>query len=135
MLETNTTSFICMDSIDGWFKRPYVSYGACVQIFRVACRPLIFLDGTFLNDRYKGTLLVATAYGANNRLFPLAFCVYDTENEGNWDWFLRRLRHMLYEEVAQPYSPSHQLVFISNSKRGYFNQLNSIFPMCAPSQG
>ena len=69
----NPGSFISIDIVNNWFKALYVSYGACVEDFQDAYRHLLFSDGTFLKDRYKGTLLEATAYDDNNGLFPLAF--------------------------------------------------------------
>ena len=81
----NPSSFISIDVVDSRFKWLYGCYGACVEGFRTACIPLLFLDGTFLKDCYKGTFLVATAYNDNNRLFPLAFCVCNIEDEGKWD--------------------------------------------------
>ena len=92
-----------------------------------------FLDDTFLKDCYKDTLLTATAYDGDNKLFTLAFCVSDIKDDGNWDWFLMGLRQMLYEEVPEPYAPPKQLMFISNSdtrigksvERYYLNMLHS----------
>lgn len=48
VLETNHGSFISIDVVNGQFKRLYVSYGAWVEGFRAAYRPLLFLDGIFL---------------------------------------------------------------------------------------
>ncbi|KAK9284049.1 hypothetical protein L1049_012309 [Liquidambar formosana] len=44
----------------GRFKRVFVSFYACIYGFWY-CRPMLFLDGTFLKGRYKGNLLAATA--------------------------------------------------------------------------
>ena len=117
MLETNSGSFISLESENGQFTRLYMSYAICVEGFRTACRPLIFLDDIFLKDCYKSTLLAATAYDRDNGLFPLAFCVCDIENENNWDLFIRGLRQMLYE-VPDPYASPHQLVFTSDANKG-----------------
>ena len=43
------------------------------------CRPVISIDGTFLTGQFKGTLLVAIASDANNRLMPLAFALVEAE--------------------------------------------------------
>ena len=56
------------------------------------CRPVISIDGTFLIGQYKGTLLVAIASDANNRVLPLTFALVEVENNDNWEWFLRLLR-------------------------------------------
>jgi len=97
VLETNPSSFISINVANGWFKRLFVSYGAWIEGFRATYRPLMSLHGIFLKDRYKYTLLATTIYDNDNRLFPLDFCVCDIEDEGNWDWFLQRLRKILYE--------------------------------------
>jgi hypothetical protein len=56
------------------------------------CRPVISVDGTFLTGQYRGTLLVAVANDANNRLVPLAFAFVEVENNNNWQWFFHLLR-------------------------------------------
>ena len=53
-----------MDAITGRFKRLFVSFFGCINGFQF-CRPLLFLDGTFLKGRYKGMLLAATAKDGN----------------------------------------------------------------------
>ncbi|RXH84341.1 hypothetical protein DVH24_027240 [Malus domestica] len=46
------------------FKRLFVSYYGCIEGFRF-CRPLLILDGTFVKNNYKGTLLAATGKNGN----------------------------------------------------------------------
>ncbi|KAK9284680.1 hypothetical protein L1049_023856 [Liquidambar formosana] len=60
--KTNLRSIIEIDydSNIGRFKRVFVSFYACIYGFWY-CRPIVFLDGTFLKGRYKGNLLAATA--------------------------------------------------------------------------
>lgn len=53
------------DSDTGHFKRCFISFGAAFEAFEY-CRPLIFLDGTFMTGKYKGHLLAATAKDGNN---------------------------------------------------------------------
>jgi len=78
----------------------------------------LYFFGQYLSkDRYKGTLLTATAYNGDNGLLPLAFCVRDIENEDNWNWFISGLREMLYE-IYEPYAQPHQLVFMSDADKG-----------------
>ena len=36
-------------------------------------RWVIVVDGTFLKNKYKGVLLVATAVDGNSNLYPIAF--------------------------------------------------------------
>ncbi|XP_073121008.1 uncharacterized protein [Henckelia pumila] len=48
--------------------------------------PLIFLDGTHIKNKYKGSILVAVAKDANDDLFTLAYAVVDADNDCNWHW-------------------------------------------------
>ncbi|XP_020263043.1 uncharacterized protein LOC109839024 [Asparagus officinalis] len=94
--------------------------------FLSGCRPLLFLDGTFLKDRYKGMLLSAIAYDGNQGIFPLAYCICDQENLMNWKWFLQDLWSILYER-ADPYNPPHQLVIISDADKGIKESVKEYF--------
>jgi len=85
------------------------------------------LDGTFFKDRYKDKLLATIAYDSDNGLFPLAFCVCDIENEDNWNWFISGLRKMLYK-VPKPYTPPHQLEFMSDANKGLGSTIERYFP-------
>ncbi|XP_020271073.1 uncharacterized protein LOC109846259 [Asparagus officinalis] len=115
--ETNPGSYICIDQNEGRFKRLFICYAACIVGFLNGCRPLLFLDGTFLKDRYKGLLLSAVAYDGDQGIFPLAYCICDQENVDNWSWFLQGLWSILYER-PDPYNPPHQLVIISDADKG-----------------
>ncbi|XP_020264543.1 uncharacterized protein LOC109840345 [Asparagus officinalis] len=115
--ETNPGSYICIDQNEGRFKRLFICYAACIVGFLNGCRPLLFLDGTFLKDRYKGLLLSAVAYDGDQGIFPLAYCICDQENVDNWRWFLQGLWSILYER-PDPYNPPHQLVIISDADKG-----------------
>ncbi|XP_020263205.1 uncharacterized protein LOC109839185 [Asparagus officinalis] len=84
---------------------------------RFRCRPLLFLDGTFIKDRYRGILLSATGYDGNQRIFPLTYCVCNQENEVNRKWFLQGLWILLYDR-KNPYQPPHRLVIIFNADKG-----------------
>ena len=55
------------------------------------CRPVICIDGTHINGKYKGKLLVAMGINADNKIFSLAFAIIDEETLASWSWFLRNL--------------------------------------------
>ncbi|XP_020272593.1 uncharacterized protein LOC109847765 [Asparagus officinalis] len=59
--QMNPGSYICIDQNEGRFRRLFICYAACIQGFLNGCRPLLFLDGTFLKDRYNGMLLSTIA--------------------------------------------------------------------------
>ncbi|KAL7169550.1 hypothetical protein ACSBR2_034559 [Camellia fascicularis] len=76
-----------VDESSGCFRRLFVAFHGCLYGFQF-CRPLLFVDDTFLKGRYKGHLLAATSKDGNQGLFPLAFAIVDAENQDNWMWFL-----------------------------------------------
>ncbi|XP_020254373.1 uncharacterized protein LOC109831464 [Asparagus officinalis] len=124
---TNPGSRVVIDADDGRFRRLFISYNACIEGFIAGCRPLLFLDGTFIKDRYRGILLSATGYDGNQGIFPLAYCVCDQENEVNWKWFLQGLWTLLYDR-ENPYQPPHRLVMISDADKGIRAAVEEFFP-------
>ncbi|CAL2227495.1 unnamed protein product [Prunus armeniaca] len=46
------------------FQRIFICFKASIEGFRW-CRPMLFIDGTFVTNKYKGTLLGATAKNGN----------------------------------------------------------------------
>ncbi|XP_028079644.1 uncharacterized protein LOC114281398 [Camellia sinensis] len=76
VMQKNPNSYINFefDQKIGRFVRYFISFRACIDGFN-HCRPLLFLDGTFLKGRFKGNLLAVTAKEANQGLFPvLCYC-------------------------------------------------------------
>ncbi|XP_030936662.1 uncharacterized protein LOC115961901 [Quercus lobata] len=67
------------------------SFGPSIDGFKY-CKPVISIDGTHLYGKYQGKLLVAMATDANNKIFPLAFAIVDSESGSSWRWFLQCLR-------------------------------------------
>ena len=45
-----------------------------------------------MSGPYGGALFSATAYDANDSMFPLAFGVMSSENYEDWLWFLEKLK-------------------------------------------
>ncbi|KAK9281019.1 hypothetical protein L1049_003911 [Liquidambar formosana] len=62
VMKTNPGSFVEIDydTNSRRFKRVFVAFSACIHGFN-HCRPMLFLNGTFLKARYKGNLLATTA--------------------------------------------------------------------------
>ncbi|XP_020270844.1 uncharacterized protein LOC109846034 [Asparagus officinalis] len=125
--KTNPGSYIHVEQNEGRFSKLFICYAACINGFLNGCRPLIFLDGTFLKDRFKGILLSAVAYDGNQGIFPLAYCICDQENTVNWNWFLQGLWSILYER-PDPYNPPHKLVIISDADKGIREAVRKYFP-------
>ncbi|XP_012844569.1 PREDICTED: uncharacterized protein LOC105964607 [Erythranthe guttata] len=103
------------------FNRCFFSFGACLSGFKF-CRPIRFLDGTFLKSRYKGILLSAMAKDARNGLYPVAFAVVREENDSNWNYFMEHLKCCI--------SSDRVLTFVSDRQHGILEAVKNIFPNC-----
>ncbi|KAL6579172.1 hypothetical protein OROMI_009388 [Orobanche minor] len=75
----------------------FFAFKACLDGFK-KCRPMLFIDGTFMIGRAKGTLLGATAKDGDNGLLPVAIAILSAENTSNWVWFLEKLRDFVHHE-------------------------------------
>ena len=106
------------------FGRAFWAFEQCVRAFE-HCRPVIAIDGTFLTGQYKGTLLVAIATDANNRVFPLAFDLVEVENNDNWEWFLPLLR-------TKVLPAEREICVISDRNQGILNAVEIDIPGHAP---
>ncbi|XP_028082822.1 uncharacterized protein LOC114284130 [Camellia sinensis] len=105
-----------VDESNGCFRRLFVAFHGCLYGFQF-CRPLLFVDGTFLKERYKGHLLAATS---KNGLFPLAFAIVNAENQDNWMWFLSQL--------LKAVGSGRRLTFVSDRQHGLLDALSVVFP-------
>ncbi|XP_021727185.1 uncharacterized protein LOC110694320 [Chenopodium quinoa] len=73
------------------FERVFWVFDPCIENFKHYI-PVIYIDGTHLYGKYKGTLLVAISVDASFQEFPLAFAVVEGENTSSWSWFLGCIR-------------------------------------------
>ena len=64
------------------FKRMFFSFKPCIDGFK-HCKPVIYVDGTFLYGKYKSVLLTADAVDGNNSILSLAFALVEKENKEN----------------------------------------------------
>ena len=56
------------------------------------CRPVLFVDGTFLTGMYKGQMLTCIGVDANNQVVPIAFAFVESGNAESWLWFLSLIK-------------------------------------------
>lgn len=57
----------------------FVVYATYVNGFKLGCKMILFVYGTYLSKLYKGVMLVACALDANNNLFNFAYAIVVTE--------------------------------------------------------
>ncbi|XP_028100493.1 uncharacterized protein LOC114299860 [Camellia sinensis] len=122
VMEYNPRSYVNLEfdaSNKRRFNRLFISFKACIARFNYCCL-LLFLDGTFLKERFKGNLLTATAKDGNKGLFPMAFVIVDSENASNWKWFLQNLANIV--------DGSRSLTFVLDRHVGLLESIPVIFP-------
>lgn len=69
--------------------------------WKVGCRPLIGVDGTFLKGKARGILLTAVGIDADEAIYPIAFAVCSKENTHTWKWFFEWLKRSLELDNGQ----------------------------------
>src|SRR5438105_7949596 len=80
-------------------QRVFFCLGACVRAFQYSL-PVLYIDGTFLTEKYKDQILTAIGVDGNNQVLPIVFAFVENENTGSWYWFLEHVkRHVV---VARP---------------------------------
>src|ERR1051325_9811735 len=80
-----------------FFKYMFMAIGPCVRGFKHCIRPVIVMDGTFLKNKFRGQLIVATCLDGNNQIYPLAFGIVDRKNDASIKWFLEKLKDAIGE--------------------------------------
>jgi hypothetical protein len=57
---------------------------------------VILVDGTFLTEKYKDTLMMAAAVDLEDQIVPMTFALVEGENNSSWSWFMRILRTQVF---------------------------------------
>ncbi|KAM6585472.1 hypothetical protein CsatB_012474 [Cannabis sativa] len=104
---------------DDSFKYAFVALNAAIKGWP-NCKPIIVVDGTFLKAAYGGTLLTANTQDAESKIFPLAYCIVDSENDKSWEWFLKKIREAFGVRECQ--------CLISNRHESIIKATRKVFP-------
>ncbi|XP_050222579.1 uncharacterized protein LOC126672668 [Mercurialis annua] len=104
---------------DNRFEYAFMALDASIKGWKY-CRPVMVVDGTFLKSTYGGTMLTAIAQNASGKLFPLAFCIADSENNASWEWF--------FVKIKQAFGVREGLTIISNRCDSIANTINEVYP-------
>ncbi|XP_013617663.1 PREDICTED: uncharacterized protein LOC106324199 [Brassica oleracea var. oleracea] len=94
--DPSTVTRLQIDEL-GRFMYVFLAFGASVNGFPFM-RKVVVVDGTFLNGKYKGTLLTSLAQDGNFQIFPIAFAVVDTENDDSWHLFFTQLKLLIPDD-------------------------------------
>jgi hypothetical protein len=75
-----------------------------MKAFKHYC-DVLSIDGTFLTEKYEGTMLIVIGIDANRQLVTLAFAIVEKENNSSWGWFLRLVQRVVV-------GPEHEICVI-----------------------
>ncbi|KAI3720870.1 hypothetical protein L2E82_31868 [Cichorium intybus] len=104
------------------FHRMYICFKAVKDGWKVGCRRVIGLDGSFLKGQCKGEMLTAIGRDANNQVYPIAWAVVDIENKPNWKWFLELIEDDLGLDGGRG------MCVISDQHKGLLEATKEILP-------
>ncbi|XP_004488438.1 uncharacterized protein [Cicer arietinum] len=101
------------------FHRLFWAYVPCISAFKF-CKLIVQVDGTWLYNKYKGTLLVVVAQDGNDNIIPIAYALVEGETKEAWGFFFRNLRSHV--------TPQANICLISDrheSIKSAYNNLNN----------
>lgn len=104
------------------FKYMFIAFSASIHGFRFM-RKVVVVDGTFLQGKYKGTLLIATTQDGNFNIFPIAFAIVDTENDESWEWFFTQLHRVIPDD--------EELAVISDRHGSISRAIAKVYPLAS----
>ncbi|KAL7201362.1 hypothetical protein ACSBR1_033125 [Camellia fascicularis] len=96
-----------VDESSGCFRRLFVAFHGCLYGFQF-CRPLLFVDGTFLKGHYKGHLLAATS---------------KDDNQGRRLTFVSDRQHGLLDALLVVFPNAHHAYCFNHLKRNLIDKL------------
>ncbi|KAL3518767.1 hypothetical protein ACH5RR_021356 [Cinchona calisaya] len=80
------------------FRRMFVMYATQSKGFIDGCRLAIGLEACHLKGVYKGQSMHAVGRDTNNKMFPLAIALVESECKDSWSWILE----ILTEHIGMP---------------------------------
>ncbi|RVW15074.1 hypothetical protein CK203_084857 [Vitis vinifera] len=116
--EINPGTIAEYTSHEGHFKQLFIGHAFSIQGFTMGCRPVLAIDSCHLSGPYKGALLSAIAYDADDGMFPLALGVVGSENYEDWYWFLEKLKGILDDQ---------EVIIISDRHQGILRNVSELF--------
>ncbi|XP_054785925.1 uncharacterized protein LOC129292388 [Prosopis cineraria] len=100
------------------FQYLFIAYGHSIKGFMEGARPILYIDGSFLSGPYKGTLLLACAYDADNEIFSVAYAIVGSETVEEWSWFLQNIKNI---------TESQEIALVSNKHNSIIRDVQVIY--------
>ncbi|XP_028060861.1 uncharacterized protein LOC114264448 [Camellia sinensis] len=115
-MRTNPGSVFELDvnESSGCFRRFFMAFHGCLYGFQF-CRPLLFVDSTFLKGRYKGHLFVATSKDGNQVAKGIGL--------GQRLTFVSDRQHGLLDALSVVFSNAHHAYCLNHLKRNLIDKL------------
>ncbi|KAL9683330.1 hypothetical protein QQ045_015150 [Rhodiola kirilowii] len=76
-----------LDSGNVSVNRVFWAFYPAIEGFK-HCRPVISIDTTHLIGKWKGVLMIAVTFDAENGILPIAYALVESENVDSWKWFM-----------------------------------------------
>ncbi|XP_050207806.1 protein FAR1-RELATED SEQUENCE 6-like [Mercurialis annua] len=120
LMVTNPGFFVKLEvNDDDSFLYVFMALNASIKGWEF-CIPIFVVDSTFLTSANGGTLLTACAQDENGKIFPLAFCIVDSENDASWEWFMIRIRDV--------FQMQRDMCIVSDRHESIKNTSTAVFP-------
>jgi hypothetical protein len=103
-----------------YFLNAFWTFEHCVEAFKHCC-DMLSIDGTFLTEKYEGTMLIAIGIDVDRQLMPLAFAIMEKENNGSWGLFLHLVRRVVV-------GPRHEICVILDRHARILNVVCEVIP-------
>ena len=78
-----------------YFSKFFMALKPCIDGFKVACRPYLSIDSSFLPRKWNGQLAACNALDGHNWMYPVAIGMFQSEIEASWTWFMMQLKRCI----------------------------------------
>ncbi|XP_054778280.1 uncharacterized protein LOC129286281 [Prosopis cineraria] len=117
-MENDPMTVAKWNALNNRFERLFIAYGCSISSFLRGCRAILYVDGCHLSGPYKGIMLSAYTYDADNDLFPVAYAIVSGETLEDWSWFLQNVKDI---------TRSLELTIVSNQNNAIIVAVQAIF--------
>ncbi|KAI3995711.1 hypothetical protein MKX01_020784 [Papaver californicum] len=98
--------------------------GVCLDGFKTCCRHTFVVDSMHLSRPCKVLLLSIIGYDDNEKMYPIAFVIVDSENGDSCEWFMQKL----FDALGPEYSLREDLVVCSDRSKSIEEAVVKVFP-------